>query len=564
MIETILKKFVDIANRYIWESPEQMPWLVVLLLGTGIFITFRLGWINIKYFKHAIDVIRGKYDNPEDKGDINHFKALATALSATVGVGNIAGVALGIHYGGPGVLFWLWVSGIFGMCLKFAECTLSMKYRTFDKKGNASGGPMYSIKNGLGKNWAWMGGLFAILTIVSSFGIGSMNQSNTVAVSFASDFHIPGWIIGIVLAGLVGLVILGGIKRIGSVASRLMPAMALIYILSALFILFSRITELPQLFITIIREAFNPTAAFGGTAVGMFSLTMLWGIKRALFSNEAGMGSAPIAHAAAKTKEPVREGVVAMIGPFIDTLLICTLTGLVIISTDVWSQKKLDTRPLDLNKLTLYETPDYNYTDKDLHDENIEQLNQFNGHIQIFNGKAPGLLFEINDALIENPLILHEGHLYSGMIHIQNKMITNGGAQPIHLKIQGNMLQNSSAMTAWAFYKGFSSIGNFGNYIVTLCVLLFAFSTMISWSYYGDRCVEYLWGVKYIIYYRIIFVLTTYLGAILALETVWAYGDMALGLMIIPNLISVLLLSPKVVTLTKDYFKRMHTQIQKA
>lgn len=562
MLENLFKKIVDIANSYIWESPSQMPWLVMLLLGTSIFITFRLGWINIKYFKHAINVLRGKFDHPEDEGDINHFKALSTALSATIGVGNIAGVALGIHYGGPGVLFWLWISGIFGMCLKYAECTLSMKYRTFDAKGNASGGPMYSIKNGLGKNWAWMGGLFAILTIISSFGIGSMNQSNTVAVSFVSDFHIPDWIIGLMLAFLVGLVILGGIKRIGSVAARLMPAMALIYILAALFILFSRISELPNLFITIFREAFNPTAAFGGTAVGMFSLTMLWGIKRALFSNEAGMGSAPIAHAAAKTKEPVREGVVAMLGPFVDTLLICTLTGLVIISTNVWQQKKLDTRPLDPNKLSIYHIPEYEFTDKDLHDENIEQLKKYEGPIQIFNGKAPALLFEINDAFIDNPLILQDKQLYSGMIQIKNSTITDGSNHNIDLRIQGKMLQNSSALTAWAFQKGFLSLGNLGNYIVTLCVLLFAFSTMISWSYYGDRCVEYLWGVKYIIYYRIIFVVTTYLGAILALETVWAYGDMALGLMIIPNLISVLLLSPKVVTLTKDYFKRMQTHLK--
>ncbi len=562
MLENMLKKFADSANTYIWESPAQMPWLVVLLLGTGIFITFRLGWINIKYFKHAIDVIRGKFDNPEDEGDINHFKALATALSATVGVGNIAGVALGIHYGGPGILFWLWVSGIFGMCLKFAECTLSMKYRTFDKKGNASGGPMYSIKNGLGKNWAWMGGLFAVLTIVSSFGIGSMNQSNTVAVSFGSDFNIPDWIIGLILAVLVGLVILGGIKRIGSVASRLMPAMALVYILSALFILFSRITELPSLFITIVKEAFNPTAALGGSAVGMWSLTMLWGIKRALFSNEAGMGSAPIAHAAAKTKEPVREGVVAMIGPFVDTLLICTLTGLVIILTGTWNQKKHNLHPLDLNKLSVYQAPDYEYSDRDLHDKNIQKLEKFQGRIQIFNGEAPGLLFVINDALIDNALILEEAHPYSGMIHIENNTVSYGENQPASLKIQGDMLQNSSAMTAWAFQKGFRELGNFGNYIVTLCVLLFAFSTMISWSYYGDRCVEYLFGVKYIIYYRIAFVFATYLGAVLALETVWAYGDMALGLMIIPNLISVLLLSPVVVKLTKDYFQRMHTYLK--
>ncbi len=557
MFEGLFKAIVETMNTYIWESPEQMPWLVVMLLGTGIFITFRLGWINIRYFKHAIDVIRGRYDNPEDEGDINHFKALATALSATVGVGNIAGVALGIHYGGPGVLFWLWVSGIFGMCLKYAECTLSMHYRKFDEKGNVSGGPMYSIKHGLGHNWVWMGTLFAILTVVSSFGIGSMNQSNTVAVSFGSDFNIPDWIVGLVMAVFVGLVILGGIKRIGNVASRLMPSMALLYTLGAVFILLLNIKQLPGIFVTIITDAFQPKAAFGGTAAGIWHLTMLWGIKRALFSNEAGMGSAPIAHAAAKTKEPVREGVVAMIGPFVDTLLICTLTGLVIVATGVWSEKKLDIVPFNLSDITVYEHPGYEMTDHDLHDPDVNALNEFSGSTQIFSGEAQGLLFEINDAWIDSPILVLENSPFSGMIQIDESSITDMEGTTLSLQIQGNMLQNSSAMTAWAFQKGFQPLGNFGNYIVTICVLLFAFSTMISWSYYGDRCVEYLVGVKYVIYYRILFVGFIYLGAVMALETVWAYGDMALGLMIVPNLISVLMLSPKVVALSKDYFKRM-------
>jgi len=374
MIETILKNIVDTANQYIWESPGDLPWLIVLLLGTGIYITFRMGWINFRKFGHAINVIRGRYDNPKDAGDINHFQALTTALSATVGVGNIAGVALGIHYGGPGIIFWLWLSGLFGMTLKYAECTLSLHYRTFDENGNVSGGPMYSIERGLGKNWKWMGTLFAGLAIVSSFGIGSMNQSNTVAVSAASDFNAPSWIVGVILAVLVGLVILGGIKRIGAVSSKLMPTMSVIYILGALFILFSHVQELPGLFSTVITEAFKPKAAFGGSAIGMWNLTMLWGIRRALFSNEAGMGSAPIAHAAAKTKEPVREGVVAMIGPFVDTLVICTLTGLVIVLMGVWNTKKPDIRILDVNKIAVYQTPGYEVNDQFLHTPEGESL----------------------------------------------------------------------------------------------------------------------------------------------------------------------------------------------
>jgi len=562
MIESFLKSIVDTANIYIWESPAGLPWLVVLLLGTGIYVTFRMGWINFRKFGHAVNVIRGQYDNPEDEGDINHFQALATALSATIGVGNIAGVALGIHYGGPGVILWLWVSGLFGMTLKYAECTLSLHYRTFDKKGHASGGPMYSIERGLGKNWKWMAILFAGLTIISTFGIGCMNQSNTVAVSAASDFNAPDWIVGLILAFLVALVILGGIKRIGAVTSKLLPTMAFIYIMGALFILITHIQELPSLFASIVTEAFRPKAAFGGTAVGMWNLTLLWGIKRALFSNEAGMGSAPIAHAAAKTKEPVREGLVAMVGPFVDTLMVCTLTGLIIVLTGVWDKKKPDLQALDVNKIIVYQKPDFDISDRSLHTVEGASLQIFQGTTQIDSGKAEELIFVFNDGLVDDPLLLKDGKPYTGNLLIENNQVMKGEDESLSLDITGKMLQNSSALTAFAFQKGFKRIGKFGNLIVTICVFLFALSTIISWSYYGDRCVEYLFGVKYVIIYRIIFVGFTYLGAVLALETVWAFGDMALGLMVVPNLISVLLLSPKLVPLTKDYFSRKHKRFK--
>ena len=558
MLQTIFKIIVDTANHYIWESPSVFPWLVALLLGSGIFITFRMGWINIRQFGHAINVIRGRYDNPKDAGDINHFQALTTALSATVGIGNIAGVATAIHYGGPGTIFWLWVSGIFGMSLKYAECTLSLNYRTFDEKGNASGGPMYYIERGLGKSWKWMAVIFATLAIVSSFGSGNMNQSNTVAVSAASDFHAPDWIVGFILASLVALVILGGIKRIGAVSSRLMPTMAIIYIVAALYILIAHISELPALFATIVAEAWKPKAAFGGTAAGVWHLTLLWGIKRALFSNEAGQGSAPIAHAAAKTKEPVREGIVAMIGPFIDTLVICTLTGLVITVTGVWNQKKEDYRALNTNKITVYTNPGFTVTDKDLHNSRSVLLKPFNGETKVDHGKAKDLLFEVNNGFVDNPVLIKDGKPYTGIFVLHGNTVKDGKGHNLKLHIKGDMLQNSSALTAWAFQLGFKKIFGFGNFIVTFSVFLFALSTIISWSYYGDRSVEYLFGVKYVIIYRIIYVGFTYMGAVLALETVWAYGDMALGLMAVPNLIAVLLLSPKVAKLTKDYFSREH------
>jgi AGCS family alanine or glycine:cation symporter len=558
MIEKVFNTVVETANNYIWGFPAQFPWLVALLLGSGIFITFRMGWVNIRKFGHAIDVIRGRYDNPEDKGDINHFQALTTALSATVGIGNIAGVATAIHYGGPGTIFWLWVSGIFGMTLKYAECSLSMNYRTFDPKGNVSGGPMYYIERGLGKSWKWMAVIFAILAAVSAFGIGCMNQSNTVAVSAASEFNTPDWLVGLILGSLVALVILGGIKRIGAVSSRLMPTMAIIYVIGALIILISHISDLPRIFIIIFSEAIKPKAALGGTAAGVWHLTLLWGIKRALFSNEAGMGSAPIAHAAAKTKESVREGVVAMIGPFIDTLMICTLTGLVIITTGVWNQKKFEVRPLNLNKISVYNNPDYEVNDVDLHNQNKEFLEPYSGTVRVNNGIADRLIFTVSDGLIENPILLEGGQPYSGQLIIKGSSITDDNGKNRHFQIKGYMLQNSSALTAWAFHKGFGKLGNLGNLIVTVCVFLFALSTIISWSYYGDRCIEYLFGVKYVFIYRIIYVIFTYLGAVLALETVWAYGDMALGLMTVPNLIAVILLSPKLVTLSKDYFSKKY------
>jgi len=563
MLETLFKTIVDKGNDYVWSTPEIFPWLVALLLLSGIFITFRMGWINVRYLKHAFDVIRGRYDNPEDEGDINHFQALTTALSATVGIGNIAGVATAIHYGGPGVLFWMWLSGIFGMTLKYAECTLSMHYRTFDEKGNASGGPMYYIERGLGSHWKWMAVTFAFLAIVCSFGSGNMNQANSVAVSADADFNIPDYAVGIFLACVVGMVILGGIKRIGAVSCRLMPFMAVIYVAATLCILLTRVEQLPGILATIVEEAFTPSAGFGGAAAGVWNLTLLWGIKRALFSNEAGQGSAPIAHAAAKTKEPVREGVVAMVGPLIDTLTICTLTGLVILSTDVWDDKKEDQIFFDLNKISVYARPADATTVSDsiLHDGDLE-FEDFQGTTAVEDGFASELLFAVNDGFVDNARLFLDEKAYTGPLTIDGYSVRGADDTNLDLDIKGQALQNSSALTSYAFRRGFEDAFGWkhGNLVVTFAVFLFAISTIISWSYYGDRCVEYLFGVQYVTYYRMVYVGFTFLGAILALETVWAYGDLALGLMSVPNLIAVVLLSPVLVRLTKDYFSRDHVR----
>ena len=324
----------------VWGWPEQLPLIVVLLVGTGLITTIRLGWIQIRYFRHGIRVVRGEYDDPEHEGDLSHFQALSTALSATVGIGNIAGVATAIHYGGPGALFWMWVTAVFGMALKYTECTLAMKYRVIHTDGTASGGPMYSIEKGLGKSWKPLAVAFAAFAVISSFGSGNAVQSFTVADQFRQDLGVPTWITGAVMASLVALVILGGIRRIGRVTSKLVPFMAAIYIGTALVVLALNIAEVPSTLMLIFTSAFQPAAQIGGFAGGTFIFMLTWGVKRGLFSNESGQGSAPIAHAAAKTDEPIREGVVAMIGPFIDTLLICTMTGLVILTSGVWHDKQ--------------------------------------------------------------------------------------------------------------------------------------------------------------------------------------------------------------------------------
>ena len=483
----------------IWSFPRfsLVPLMVVALLGTGIFTTINLGFPQIKYLKHGIKVTRGDYDDPNEAGDLNHFQALTTALSATVGIGNIAGVATAIYYGGPGALFWMWVTAFFGSALKFAECTLAVEYRDFDKSGMTAGGPMYTIEKGLGKQWRWLAIIFAGFAVICSFATGNAIQSFTLSDQLYSEVsqvvgtdhfltikhQLTDWysvsvqqvINGLFITVIAALVILGGIKRIGSVTSYLAPFMAAIYVISAVLILLANITKVPTSFGMIISMAFNPPAAIGGVAGGtliVFMNTLLWGVKRGLYSNEAGQGSAPIAHSTAKTDYPVREGVVALLEPFIDTIIICTLTGLTIISTGAWQHTEFYVSRIDPN---------------------------FAGEIL-----------------------------------------------------------NGSLLTSFAFKEGLSWIIPFGDKIITLGVLLFAISTVISWSFYGDRATEYLFGEKAIPVYRAFYISFVFIGAIATLEAMWAFGDAALGFMTFPNLISIVLLSGTLKKMTKDYFDMDH------
>ena len=556
---------------HVWTFPEFSPisLMVVALVGTGVFVTIKLGFPQIRYFRHGVRVTRGIYDDPEDEGDLNHFRALTTALSATVGIGNIAGVATALYYGGPGALFWMWITAFFGTTLKFAECTLSMKYREMDSLGYTAGGPMYTIENGLGRKWRWMAVAFASFAIICSFATGNAIQSFTVSdqiysevadavtenyfdsnkngiydiepfedlngngvfdfepfedlngnsvfdfepfedsndnsiydsyenhfltekhVIFAGfDLSVLQVINGLILAGIVGMVIIGGIRRIGHVTGFLAPFMAIIYVIATGLILIYNFDKLSESVGMIFTMAFNPPAAVAGTSGGIL-LTMLWGIKRGLYSNEAGQGSAAIAHSTAKTKYPIREGAVAMLGPFIDTIIICSLTGLVIISTGAWK------------------------------------------HTEFFVKITASTAEEVKTALDMGVF-------------------------------QGMELLNSSLLTSFAFKNGLGWLFAHGDKIVTLSVLLFAISTAISWSFYGDRSTEYLFGEKSIKVYRWVFVLFVFIGAIASLEAVWAFGDAALGIMSFPNLISIVLLSTGLRKMTKKYFSEKHlTQQEK-
>jgi AGCS family alanine or glycine:cation symporter len=532
--------------------------IVPLLVLTGLFTTLRLAFVQVREFRHAIQVILGWYDNPDDAGDINHFQALTTALSATVGIGNIAGVATAIHYGGPGAIFWMWLTGFFGMALKYAECTLSMAYRDFDEKGGAAGGPMYYIEKGLGRNWKPLAVIFALCAIVCSFGSGNMNQANTVAMSASTDFGVSNVISGLVLALFVGAVIIGGIKRIGAVTCRLAPGMMIIYVTGALLIIILNLEKVPGVFASIFTNAFRPEAGFGGAAAGVFMTTLFWGIKRGLFSNEAGQGSAPIAHAAAKTKEPVREGTVAMVGPFVDTLTVCTMTGLVILIAGVWDAKRPDSSA-PLKEIKVVATPGGITTDDRIQQCIIEERARIHsGQVEFRDGRIQGeYVVVVQDTPVDDAVLYRDDDPLTDTLEVDRGTILAGGpAEAARIHVEGAMTQNSSDLTAWAFQKGLEPIFPWGRFIVTLSVILFGVSTMISWSYYGDRCVTYLFGVRYVFIYRIVYCCFIFLGANLALRLVWAYGDLALFLMSIPNLIALLLLMPETARLTKDYFSR--------
>jgi len=559
---------IENLSGLVWGWPEQLPLLVVLLVGTGLVTTFRLGWIQVRYFRHGLRVIRGEYDDPEHEGDLSHFQALTTALSATVGIGNIAGVATAIHYGGPGALFWMWVTAVFGMALKYTECTLAMKFRTILPGGSASGGPMYSIERGLGQKWKPLGIAFACFAVISSFGSGNAVQSFTVADQFRQDLGVPTWVTGLILTTLVAAVILGGIRRIGRVTSKLVPFMAALYVGSAMLVLILHIDQIPGTLALIFASAFKPAAQIGGFAGGTFIFMLTWGVKRGLFSNESGQGSAPIAHAAAKTDEPIREGVVAMIGPFIDTLLICTMTGLVILISGVWQAKQ--EQQVVVNDQSAIEIVSTGAA-IEVNGE-IEEGALVTGALEVRDGQLVDFTLVRNHAFVDDaelliaddPVLLRNLRPFSGVIELdvedegklEEATVLDADGKPSEgtLVMRGWAMQNGSPLTAWAFREGLGGVAfGKGHLLVTLAVFFFGLSTAISWSYYGDRSILYLAGPRWVMPYRVVFCVAHFLGAVYSLEMVWAFGDLALGLMTIPNLISILLLTGMVKGWTREY-----------
>lgn len=555
-----LQTIVDLLNTYIVEigipaGEENIPFMVLLLIGTGLFLTIRTGFVQLRHLGHGFAVATGRYDDPDEPGDVSHFQALTTALSATVGIGNIAGVAIAIHFGGPGALFWMWVTAAVGMATKYAEVTLAQKYRDVSEggaawEGSVSGGPMYYIEKGLGASWKPMAVFFAVLLGFTAFLTGNAVQANTVADIMQTDFGFAPWMTGLVTSSVVALVIVGGISRIGRVTSILAPAMAAVYVLGAGYIIVTNLDMLIPSFSLILTEAFNPTAGIAGTGVGVFLVTMMWGVRRGLFSNEAGQGSAPIAHAAAKTDEPVSEGVVALLEPFIDTIVICTMTAMVIIMTGVWTQAVPTTIQLsggDLSYLSQGESGRYSALASV-----PEELRIDDGTQQVAATGTPLLAW--HEVPVE-ALFVDEAQTvpFVGVIDPAAGEARAADGQ-LYTQLYGNAVENGAPLTALAFSRGLP--GSAGSIIVLVSVLLFAISTAISWSYYGDRCANYLFGASAILPYKMAFVLMHFIGAVLPLTVIWSLGDVALAIVIVPNLIALILLSGEVREMTRSYFER--------
>ncbi len=585
-IGTLAEKF----SGWIWAIP-----LFFLLLGCGLLFSIISKFIQIRILTHGYSCIRGHYDRPDDTGHINHFQALCAALSATIGLGNIAGVAVAVSLGGPGAVFWMWVVGVLGMALKFMECTLAVMYRdvrdvpdpsapaltgaeaedrTPDSAGKnppapgtrreVRGGPMWYMQkalveplkakgNGLWVVFKVLAVLFAVSTILNSFGGGNMFQGWNVADMLQANFQVPRIASATVVSVLVALVIIGGIKRIGAVASKLVPLMCVVYVGGALYVIIQNASQIPECLALIVRSALTPAAEAGAFTGVTVWIAFTWGLKRACFSNEAGEGSAAMAHAAARTDEPVREGIVAGLGPFIDTIIICTISALVLLMSDTTTRPPVgEVVAIEGNLVRVTCQPDVPE----------RMVGPYVDRMVVGKNLSIHLLRAVDKTLekIEAPIVELDRGEGDDWSSFRGVVLDISGAtseerakiqvgKPVHVGIDG------AEMTAFAFD---TSIRGFGKYMVTLAVCLFAFSTMISWSYYGEKGAEYLLGARAILPYKFIFVVFVFVGMVIEkFQTVFDFSDATTGLMVLCNLPAVLILSPVVIRAAKDYFHRL-------
>lgn len=530
------------------------PLFIILLLGTGIFFTLYLRFPQIRFFKKAIRVVRGK-DDDKDKlhGDATHFQALSTALSGTVGTGNIAGVALAIHLGGPAALFWMLVTAAIGMTTKMVEVTLSHKYRATLPDGTIAGGPMYYMKERL--NFTIKGTrvytgtvlavLFSLFTFIGSFGTGCLPQINSISLALGTTFGIPSIITGIVLSFVLGLVILGGVKRIVKVTSKIVPFMAIAYFIGALIVIIYHIDNLLPAISSIFTDVFTGTAASGGFLGSTVAIALSKGVGRGLFSNEAGQGSAPIAHAAARCDLPAKEGLVALLEPFIDTIVICTLTGLMILTSGVWKEKF--TNDFQYTDIEIIKSPSNSAAD--IRAALASKESRFNGTLDVDDGwllTEDDVYVIHSNSIAENIMVRFAStdEVYHGLLIVKDgkpQMMQNTDRALI---IRGNSLIHSAPLTLQAFSS--SWFGEFGAYIVAIALLLFAFSTTIAWSYYGDRAASFLFGHKAIVPFRIVYIIVFFIGSITDTTIVWAVASIGIVLMAVPNLIGLLILHKEV------------------
>ena len=607
-----LDRVTDAMQSWVWNTP-----LFLLLLGCGLIFSIATKFTQWRILTHGYACIRGHYDRPGDTGHINHFQALCAALSATVGLGNIAGVAVAVSVGGPGAVFWMWVVGLFGMALKFMECTLAVMFRDVrdvpdpsapalvrqdaeqrtleyqggqppepgarsQARGEVRGGPMWYVQKGLVDTLKGRGDglwvvfkvlavLFAVATILNSLGAGNMFQGWNVADVLNRNFHVPRLASAIVVAALVAMVIIGGIKRIGSVAAKLVPFMCIVYVLAALYVILAHAAEVPTYLAMIVKHAFTPVAETGGFIGVTVWLAFRHGMVRACFSNEAGEGSAAMAHAAARTEEPIREGIVAGIGPFVDTLLICTMSALVLLMSGAWNRPALGTvQELVTTTVQTEQGEQTEVVEKiiircdsdvppEFHRLYLDAVRVGNQHdlvvyVEREQGKEPKTFACPIEALDGEP---DEGWPGLRTITLDAAKSQDGDSrrdqlaigQPVHLNITG------AKLTGFAFDM---TLPGFGTYMLTLAVCLFAFSTMVSWSYYGEKGAEYLLGPRAILPYKFLFVIFVIFGMMMPeFKYVYHFSDATVGLMVLCNLPAVLILSPYVLRAGKDYFRRL-------